>query len=227
MISILHPSRGRADQAFKTAEMFISKAGCEVEYILSIDFDDPQKGKYLSHSHHGLKRFMTCIYDNRSAVDAINQAAKEAKENIFIVISDDFECSEAWGAKVLDFVGKNKDWILKTPDGIQDWVITIPIFDRKYYERFMYVYHPSYRHGWCDTELTCVAELTGRKIVVDIPFKHNHYTVTNQRDETYDRSDAHFEQGRQVFQERINRNFFLFETPGKMSLNIYTEMKIK
>jgi len=224
LVSIIHPSRSRPDQAFETAEQWISKAGCDVEYILSLDIDDPKKTKYLTHTHSGLKRFITRFHDNRSAIDAINGGACEAHGNIFIVISDDFECPEDWGKYILDFVGERRDWIIKTQDGIQDWVITLPIMDRDYYNRFLYIYNPQYLHGFCDTEMTCVAELTGRKLVCDIPFKHNHYTVGGIKDEVSERADAHFEQGRQVFLERKSRNFYLPDTPGKMTDNIYTKM---
>lgn len=202
MISILHPSRSRPEQAYATARKWLDNAGCDVEYILSLDVDDPQKGHYRSTGN-------TIFNQNRSAVEAINNAARIAKGNILIVLSDDFDCPPLWGKKILDATQGKTDWILKTPDGIQKWIITMPIMDRVYFERFNYIYYPGYLHMFCDTEITCVADLTGRKIEADIPFKHNHYSVGGIKDEISTRADKTWEQGEKLFLERYRKNFDL------------------
>lgn len=225
IISIVHPSRGRAKKAFEVAEKWIKNAGCPVEYILSIDVDDPQMHEYLSQEHHGcVRRIMVCK-PNKNAIEAINRGARESRGYIIVAISDDFDCPQDWGKQILDATEGKEDWIMKTPDGIQDWIITLPIMDRIYYERFNYIYHPSYHHGWCDTDMTCVAELTGRKIFADIPFRHLHYSVVGGKDEVNERADSHFEHGREIFSQRIKANFYLHDIRGKLSDNFYTRMK--
>lgn len=230
MISIIHPSRGRPREAAMAAMMWRSLSGVKVEYILSLDDDDPLLKSYApgftGWNCHVVSHF------NKCAVDAINNGAKYTSGNILIVISDDFECSINWGLKLEDSMLGMEDWILKVPDGIQDWVITLPIMDRKYYNRFGYIYHPEYFHAFCDTEMTCVSELLNRKAVgftdPDFKFKHKHYSIEGgmPKDATYNRSDAHFEQGRRKFMERIQRNFDLpiNQIIGKMKDNFYTRM---
>lgn len=234
MITIIHPSRGRPEQALKTAMMWIDRIGLqdtEFEYILSLDSDDPEQWEYPRHLP--ILNFTVFRQPNKNAIEAINFAAKwysdhrKLPEDFLIVISDDFECPAGWGASLIALRSAGDDWIMKTVDGIQPWVITLPIMSWGYFNRFGYVYHPSYNHAWSDTEMTCVAELTGRLIFRDIEFKHNHYTVGGVKDAISERADAHFEQGRKVFQERINKNFDL--TPeqivGTMTPNVYTRMK--
>lgn len=207
MISIIHPSRSRARQAEATARKWLDNAGCDVEHILSIDFSDPNKKDY--YNSYFLSMGVVCK-NNLSAVGAINEGAKQAQGNILIVLSDDFDCPPLWGKKILDATEGKKDWILKTPDGIQKWIITMPIMDRTYYERFNYIYHPDYLHMFCDTELTCVADLTGRKIEANIPFTHNHYsTGKTPQDEVSRRADASWNHGEKLFIEREKRNFDL------------------
>lgn len=211
MISIIHPSRSRPKKAKETAENWLSNAGADCQYILSVDSDDP---KLFDYNLLGLGPHFCLptieINKNRSAVDAINAAAKVSRGDILIVISDDFDCPPLWGKQILNATVGAHDWIMKTPDGIQDWIITLPIMDRAYYERFGYIYYPEYLHMFCDTELSCVADLTGRRINANIPFKHNHYSVTKEaKDEVSIKADSTWNQGEKLFLERYKRQFNL------------------
>lgn len=223
MISILHPSRSRPELASKAASMWIANAGCDVEYFLSLDRDDPLHYQYAHlFSHHGTN---VITGRNRSAIDAINYAAMHTTGDVIVVMSDDFLCFPGWGKKIQQFMSHKADWILKTQDGVQEWIITLPIMDRIYYERFGYIYHPDYAHAFCDTELTCVAELTACKFVSDMMFNHLNAPGTKIVDSVSEKNDATFEQGRKLFVERKKRNFDLKELSGVMSVNIYTQMQ--
>lgn len=214
MISILHPSRGRASQSIATTKKFVSNADniSNIEVIISIDYNDPQRELYYqNYSRAPLGCVQTIFHkENKSAVDAINSAASNALHDIMIVVSDDTECYKGWDTDILKTVGKKKDWILKTQDGIQPWIITMPIMDRAYYNRFGYIYHPDYLHMFCDTELTCVADITGRKITSKLLFPHKHYSVTKQApDAVNKKADATWAQGEKLFLDRYKRNFDL------------------
>lgn len=204
MISILHPSRGRPEKAKKTIiKWFESASLIPFQWITSIDYDDPEKDKYLDIGR-------CLISQNASVVDAINNAAKIAKGNILMVVSDDTDCPDNWNSFLLKWLDGKNDFICKTQDGTQPWIITNPIMDRTYYNRFGYIYHPDYQHMFCDTELTCVADLTGRKLVSSIMFKHNHYSVTKEPpDAISKRADGTWDQGEKLFLERYKRNFDL------------------
>lgn len=204
MISIIHPSRSRPEQAYATARKWMDNAGCDCEYILSLDSDDPLLKEYLK------KPWAHRIGTNRSAIDAINHAAAIATGNILIQIADDFDCPPLWGKQILEATQGKTDWILKTQDGLQGWIITLPIMDRAYYERFGYIYYPEYLHLFSDTELTCVADLTGRKIESNILFKHNHYSVVKTTPDAISvRADKTWAQGEALFLERYKKAFDL------------------
>ena len=107
---------------------------------------------------------------------------------------------------------------MKTWDGTQGWIITLPIMDRTYYNRFGYIYYPEYLHMFCDTELTAVADLTARKITSDLKFMHNHYSVTGTgMDEISQRADRTWQQGERLFIDRYKFNFGLTNPPGKVT----------
>lgn len=221
-ISLIHPSRSRPEKASATAAKWQTSTGGDfnnpiyVQYILSLDEDDPKLDDYFPAIGNVL------VSKNKSAVDAINNAAKIATGDILIVMSDDFDCPHDWALQIINAIGDKKDWIIKTPDGIQEWIITLPIMDRDYYNRFGYIYHPDYLHMFCDTELTCVADLTGRKVVLNIPFVHNHYSTGNGvKDEVSIKADSTWDQGEKLFLSRAANNFDLVNPIGKIKSTEY------
>jgi hypothetical protein len=214
LISLLHPSRGRPEKSFETVQKWIQRAGnVSIELIVSLDEDDPELQGYRE-MHVSLLE----INKNRSAVDAINNAAKKARGNILIVVSDDTDCPENWAVDLLKCVEGKTDFIAKTNDGIQKWIITMPIMDRAYYNRFGYVYYPGYLHMFCDTELSCVADLTGRRIDIPLTFEHLHYSVgKSNKDSVSEKADSTWTQGESLFLERYKRIFDLKEISGKIT----------
>lgn len=205
MISLVHPTRSRPDKSKATINNWISRAGHAVELIVSIDEDDPHKGTYQAI-------YPNCIVNpNKSAVDAINNAAKVATGDILIVVSDDSDCPHQWATKIQQSTHGKRDFVLKVNDGIQRWIITMPVIDRTYYNRFGYIYYPGYGHMFCDTELTHVADILGRTIRrQDLSFPHRHYSVTKERkDETTLKADSTWNQGKQLYLQRVKENFGL------------------
>jgi aspartyl-tRNA synthetase len=173
MISVIHPSRSRIKQSKKTTYDWRWFAGHkDFELIVSCDLDDPELEEYKKWYDGNI-----LVSENKSSVEAINNAAKIAKGDILIVVSDDTSCCDLWDTALLKIVEGKTDWILKTQDGIQPWIITMPIMDRAYYNRFGYIYNPAYKHLFADTELTCVSDITGRKITSNLLFPHNHYSI--------------------------------------------------
>jgi hypothetical protein len=205
-ISILHPSRSRPLKSFDTLTQWVNKADNEVEVIVSLDDDDPKRMEYNRPVTEG--RFI--VNNNRSAVDAINRAAEVCTGDILIVVSDDTGCFQGWDTALLKVVEGRKDWILKCQDGIQPWIITMPVMDRTYYNRFGYVYYPEFRHLFCDTFMTCVADLLGRKIVSDLMFPHLHYsTGKTSKDAINDRADKTWNQGLDLMIELASKGWLL------------------
>ncbi len=225
MITLIHPSRQRPEKSHQTILKWIMMAENKVEVIVSLDKDDPELPRYKDYYQDLDVRFVTA--DNRSAVDAINLGAKFAKGDILIVVSDDTDCFPRWDSRLFDQMAGKRDWIMKTKDGIQEWLITMPIMDRTYYNRFGYIYHDAYAHCFCDTELTCVAELTGKLVISLAEFKHNHYSIgKSERDSVSQKADATFESGKKIFIERKKRNFDLKpeQIKGRLSDNVYSRM---
>lgn len=157
-ISIIHPSRGRPDKSVATIDKWISMAINPVAIWASFDSDDTKLSEYRRLYPEPV------VSPNKSAVEAINRAAVFADGDIFIVVSDDTDCFPGWDEALLKAVEGKEDFLLKCKDGIQDYIVTMTVMDRKYYERDGFIYHPDFQHQFADTYLTCLADIRGRLI---------------------------------------------------------------
>ena len=215
-ITIIHPSRQRPEMALQTKKNWMQNAihKSSIEYILSIDNNDPTLYDYnwmFSHEYDTKIKYN----NNWSAMEAINVVAPQSIGNLIVVVSDDFDCFEGWDEYLLSHLQGDSDYIVKTSDGYMnsDWLITLPIMDRAYYNRFGYVYHPEYKHMWSDTEMTTVGHMLGK--IVDLQnsnavFKHRHYTINEmQKDAVNEKNDATWNQGKSLFLERFDKDFDL------------------
>jgi hypothetical protein len=183
---------------------FINYAGTnDIELLVSLDSDEP----FLNEYRQAYGKVL--VNDNKSAIEAINFAARQATGDIMIVVSDDTDCEPDWALKILDAVQNRSDYILKVWDGIQKWVITMPVMDRVYYNRFGYIYYPGFKHMFCDTWLSHQAESLGRVIVRhDIVFNHLHYSAGKSKaDEINKRADATWNEGKSLYLSLVRENF--------------------
>lgn len=220
MISIIHPSRNRAQMAFNTIDKWLSSASNTIplEYIISVDNSEPDyywyETNFCSLKLKYPDKYIQLIRNgNENAIQAINNGAILTTHNLIVVVSDDFACFPNWDIFLINALKDKKDFIVKTSDGIQDYIITLPIMDREYYNRFNYIYNPEYQHMFCDTEMTDVGHLLGK--VIDLKsdtniFKHNHYSTGGmQKDAINEKNDATWIQGENLYYSRKANQFYL------------------
>lgn len=213
MISVIHPSRSRPDMAYQTFLEWM--ANCDIpnniEYIISIDETDPQIDRYYTLFQNS--NAVIWNNNNKSAIEAINNGAEITSYDLLVVVSDDFSSFYGWDTALTRALSDKSNFIVKTKDGMQPTIITLPIMDRVYYERFGYIYYPKYKHLFCDTEMTAVAEMTGRVIKLPLMFRHNHYlTGAMKKDAVNEKNDATWNQGETLFNERKAVNFGLSDS---------------
>lgn len=211
MISILHPSRGRPHQSFATIKKWIVRSGVPLEVLLSTDKSDITEITYFDKYNTLDYPFRWVQNENRNAIEAINRAANIAHFNILIVVSDDTDCPLNWGLRLLAAIGDKKDFVLKTDDGIQRTMITMPIMDRTYFNRDGYIYNPIYDHLFADKEFSDVAYARKRVIKkMGLKFPHKHYSRTGQTpDEVHLKNELTYEPGKKLYLERKKIHFGL------------------
>lgn len=201
IISIIHPSRSRPEQALVTANRWLTNLSKKYswEYIISVDASDPKLPEYEELFHATLLH----VADNKNLVQAANIAAQKSTGEIIILISDDFCCYPNWDIDIARAM-KDKSGVLKTFDGTQKWICTLPVMSRDYYEEQGYFYDPGIHHMFSDTLMTHKAELEGKlHFRLDLVFKHNHYSINgNKKDAVTIKADSTWNQGENVYLTR-------------------------
>jgi hypothetical protein len=208
-ISLIHPSRGRALKSFENSSEWLKKSGnVEVELIVAVDLSDPAQHEYLN-----LYKGQCYVFPSTSVVEATNSAAKLAKGDILIYLSDDFKCPENWGELVVkEFENENRPLLVKVDDMLQPFhipVLTIPMMNRALYERLGYFWHPWYKSMHVDVDLYyTVMGIGALKNAPHLKFEHCHVSVGKaQDDETYRASSANWNQGLEVYNRRKKMKF--------------------
>lgn len=215
VLTLIHPSRGRAKKAKATLENWLNKASGKhnIEHILSLDLDDKTLPDYIDefkvvNGSAGISSNNTCV------VEATNKAAAQAKGQILIYLSDDFNCPENWDELIVNkFKGSmDKPALLKVVDCIHAYevgVLTIPIMNREMLSKLGYFWHPGYRSMFVDEDLYWTCQNNGWLIDGrELQFPHEHCCVGKaERDETYIRSEANWDSGKAFFAERKAQNF--------------------
>lgn len=209
--SLLHPSRSRPQKSHKTVTEWLNTCVTkDVEVIVSIDETDPCKDDYFN-IYKVIPKVRLIVRPSTSAVEAINHAAKESSGDVLIVVSDDTDCINQWDVIISKAAEGHSDYVLKVFDGIQKWIVTMPIMDRTYYNRFGYVYHPDFKHMFCDTFLTHQADALKRIIWRnDIRIDHLHYSVKKSvKDQVSVNADNTLLDGENVYRNLIKQNLLI------------------
>lgn len=207
LISLIHPSRGRPEKAKSTYDFWMSRAKYpeNIEHILSLDFSDTTHENYTIFGPNS----RTIIDHNECVVEATNQGAAIAKGDILVYLSDDFKAPENWDEEIRRLLPLGDPFLLRVNDGYQPMdndVLTIPIMNRELFLLLGYFFNPLYRSMWVDCDLFNVC----RDVIItapDLVFLHEH-PVTGKcaTDQTYERSNANFETGREIYNKRAVEN---------------------
>lgn len=210
--SLIHPSRGRVDQAYDCMKYWCGMMSPynAVEYILSIDSND--SSNYLKILEEDTEPFGLRVVrgKNSNVVQALNRGAECATGDVLIYVSDDFLCPANWDLEIQKNA-EGDDWFMLINDGIQKKFATILIESRKYYKRFGYMYYPEYISMFADPDATETARAYGKLLDrTNLLFKHNHYTVGGMPfDKTYEKenSSTAWKHGEKLFEQRKKENF--------------------
>ena len=126
-------------------------------------------------------RVTMVVGDSKNKIDAINRDVNgfDYDWDVIVNMSDDMVFDRIGFDNIIrkgfDKFGISLDTCLHFPDGNRRDLITMAIMGREYYERFNYIYHPSYKSLYCDDEMTIVSKkLNCWKYINEDIFKHLH-----------------------------------------------------
>jgi len=155
---------------------------------------------------------------SKNKIDAINRDVNEVSMrfnwDILVNFSDDMAFTKIGFddeiRKQFEVHFPDLDGNLHYNDGFTgDKLCTMSIIGRKYYDRFGYIYHPSYKSLFCDDEYTQVAKAAGKMIYIEEPiFVHNHpANVGGESDAQLQHTESFFNEDRITFEKRKANNF--------------------
>ena len=209
-ISLLHATRGRPSKAWKTRMEWLRLASNPdaVEHIFAIDSNDAES-------------LMLCIArcvvvsGNGGPVDAWNEAARHAKGEILVQLSDDFEPFQGWDIAIIDAIGDtSKPAVLAVSDGHRtDSLLCMAILTRARYQAQGHLFHPEFFSMFSDNWFTECAHRDD--VLIDardrITFEHLHPAFGKaEMDATYARSNdtQNYARGAKTF-ERLTSGITL------------------
>ena len=203
MISLLHATRGRLQQAIACREKWLAAANDpeSIEHLFAFDADDEESAPLAEYPH-------VVASGEGGCVEAWNLAAVKCAGQILVQLSDDWTPPKNWDETVRDRLGDlDQSKVLAVSDGFRsDKLLTIAILTRARYEAQGWMFYPGYFSMMSDWDFTHSAYRDGVIVEArDVIFSHDHPNVNAAEwDETYARQNdiRHYRRGYALFLER-------------------------
>ena len=207
MITLVHATRGRSSKAVGCRESWLNTAANpdNVEHIFAVDSDDKESTQMA-------KQFVSVRSDKRSCVAAWNLAAKQARGDLIVQLSDDWAPMQGWDLRLLDAVKgrdlKREQVVIAVNDGHRkDDLLCMAILSRARLEAQGDLFFEGYESVFSDNEFSVRAFADG--IVVDarswIKFDHIHPAFGDApMDKTYEHNNSseRYKAGKALFDQR-------------------------
>lgn len=187
---IKFPTRSRKDKFFNVLDLYYKNIEDldNTRFIITCDKDDKEmnndkvEDKLLNY-----KNLSVYYSDNKTKIEAINTDLEDEDFDILLVASDDMIPQKFGFDNIIrtqmSINFPNNDGVLWFNDGYQRSNLnTLPILGKKYYDKFNYIYHPSYKSLWCDNEFMEVANKLKKQVYIDdVIIKHEHQVWTGEK----------------------------------------------
>jgi hypothetical protein len=221
-----YASRSRTNKFFVGLDNIISNLSDLNNFciLVSLDVDDVSMNnkdtimKLTEYVQKYPNKIIVKFGFSKSKVDAINRDVNDIKDvfnfDIIVNFSDDMEFIQ----HSFDEVIRNKFYVnypdtdgnIYFNDGFTgDRLCTMSIIGRKYYDKYNYIYHPSYHSLWCDNEYTEVAKRNQKMLYFhENIYRHNHPSnIGGFIDELLIKTESFSDIDRQNFENRLKNNF--------------------
>lgn len=171
-ILLKYPSRGRPEIFKSMVDHYIKNLSGKhnVRFVFTFDEDDDtMNNDEIKNYLNDLDFDLTYYYGSHfNKVEAINDNLTDQDFDILMLCADDIYVAENFDDKIVqEFENSSHglDAILQIYT--YRWEFALDVFcimGKDYYDRFNYIYHPSYISEFCDNEYTSVAKSLGKSI---------------------------------------------------------------
>jgi len=213
-ILVKFPTRERPQQFAKTLYTYrqLSSDKANTRIVVTVDADDSSMFSARDLKYPDTQEPIQVIVHHRSGkIAAINYGMDQCGEwDIVLLASDDMMPQvEGYDDLIRSAFGDNLDQCLWINDGRQDRICTIVCMGREYYDRFGYLYHPSYKSLWCDNEQTKVAVDAGKMIHAPCWIKNESpdWQGNQRRDRLYERNNRFYSVDKKNYEAREKLGF--------------------
>jgi hypothetical protein len=177
-ILLKYPTRGRPTLFLRTLIGWLELAEdlSRLKVLISYDSDDLTMNDSVLDEARQLHPAIVAVkghnHDKISACNADLPAYQEPWD-VVLLLSDDMFCkAQGWDTTIRGLMTQHfpdTDGALWFFDGAQCGFNSLECVGRKRYERFGYLYHPSYKGFYCDFESTEVGLRDGRLVFIETP----------------------------------------------------------
>jgi hypothetical protein len=217
------PSRTRPKRVFEVLDETLKNLSDKenYEFLLTLDGDDQSMNNYNVIEKLNSYKNMNYVFGSSSSkIEAVNRDMDTFNKDwdILVLLSDDMIPVKEGFDNIIrekyDEFFPDLDGVTWFSDGFQkNRINTLCILGKKYYERFNYIYHPSYKSLYCDNEFTIVANKLGKQKYFDmVIIEHRHFSIGNNReryDALYRRNDSLMSTDHINYNKREKNNFDL------------------
>lgn len=218
-ILIKFPTRSRPEKFFKILDRYVEliEEPENVRFLISCDEDDMTMNcGDVTSKLQNYRNLEFKFGKNNNKIQAINADMDGQEFDILLLASDDMVPQQDGYDTIIRQNFKkffpDTDGVLWFNDGYQgNNLNTLCILGKKYYDRFGYIYHPSYVSLWCDTEFSEVSKILNKvKYINHVIIKHEHPVWLGQEwDELQKKNDSFNITDMNNFMERKKNNFDL------------------
>lgn len=213
-ILIKFPSRGRPDKFKSTIELYNNLASKkhDIHFVCTFDNDDSLMNSDDVKEFLNNKNNIQYYYrDSMNKIDAINANMENQIFDVLILAADDlYPCVDNYDDIIVEDMIKyhpDNDGTLHYMNPSWEERLDIGcIMTYKYYKRFNFIYHPSYKSIFCDNEYMETAKILGKhKYIPTQIFQHN-YVIS---DPTANRNWQYNNEDESNYNNRKQNNFFI------------------
>ena len=217
---IKFPTRNRPEKFLFTLFQYVSKCKNrkDTKFLFTLDHDDPTANtdEFTDDLHEicGDMEYDIAYGYSKNKIDAVNRDMDEYplhfKWDILLLASDDMlPCVRGYDTIIREKMMEHYpdlDGVLWFNDGYAgEKLNTLVCMGRKYYERFGYIYHPSYKSFFCDNEFMDIANELGKQTYFPLCIiRHQHPANTRDvlEDELYKQNNKYWNEDERTYYHR-------------------------
>lgn len=218
------PCRGRKELLFKSLDSLNDNIRDRNNYFISLTLDSDDEILNNTEVIDKVNTYPNISIEwglSESKVAAINRSFPKYEFDILIIWSMDmFATMYGFDDIMRDYLysivnNHGDDFLAHFPEkDSMEHLNVLYIATKKYYDRFGYVYHPSYKSLWCDNETICVSKLLNKYHYIGILGLYEHRNMAYSeygipRDDIFNEQQGHWSIDEMNFYKRKAMNFDL------------------